>query len=757
MLGGAWFIVQRDYVPADHIARYIHDEPAITALRGTVASAPCDVLPDKGAFGQFSYESPGTRFELEVEAVDAGQGFEAASGRVLVRIKQHDHRPTQGQRIELIGWMSAIGPPQNPDEFDYRAYLKSHGVSGRISLISRGNWWPLEPPPRWTLAGLRRSVGDAAARSLRLGMPEDESQQALLDALLLGRRTGEMADLSASFRAVGLSHVLSISGAHLGILLLLVWTLGRLLIGRPSIVTVLVLLALGLFLLAVPWRTPIIRAAIMAAVFCFGYGFGRRLTGIQVLCTATLMVLVWKPTELFSAGFQLSFGVVGAILLFARPMSLRVMPEPVVQVVHPSAWDIAMRWLVDFFAMSVVAFAVALPLVMHHFQLISPLAVLLSMLAVPVLTAVLAVGYLKMLLGLVSPAVGSILSVPMAWVGASLSGLVVHAQRWPGATIELHSQPSVLWTLSCTSLVVATFAGAFCRRKRVQLVCVLLIAGWACLEQLPRSVMDRGDRPALVLNMFAVGDGSCFLVRSGDETLMFDCGSQGYWQIGERSIIPALNSMGVQRIDTLMLSHADLDHFVGMLDVLDQVAVGQVLVSPDVLREAEANPTRAAGFLVESIRARGYEPTPVEQGWSMTMGDAALELLWPEPGYVSKKNNNNSLVLAFESAGRRVLLNGDIQDDAIRRLLASDRSLSADVTDLAHHGSFVDSSADWLEAVGPRVVLQSAGPRRPDQDRWAELLEQARIERLWTFEQGMVELHINRDGELQWFMHREEQ
>jgi competence protein ComEC len=141
----------------------------------------------------------------------------------------------------------------------------------------------------------------------------------------------------------------------------------------------------------------------------------------------------------------------------------------------------------------------------------------------------------------------------------------------------------------------------------------------------------------------------------------------------------------------------------------------------------------------------------------MTMGDAALELLWPEPGYVSKKNNNNSLVLAIESAGRRVLLNGDIQDDAIRRLLASDRSLSADVTDLAHHGSFVDSSADWLEAVGPRVVLQSAGPRRPDQDRWAELLEQARIERLWTFEQGMVELHINRDGELQWFMHREEQ
>ncbi|MEM9346639.1 MAG: DNA internalization-related competence protein ComEC/Rec2 [Planctomycetota bacterium] len=755
LLGGLWLIVQRDYVASDHIARYIHDEPAIAALRGTVSSPPREIKPDQGTFGAFNYQAPGTLFELDIEAVDPGTGFEPVSGKVLVRIKQHDHRPKLGQRVELIGWMSAIGPTQNPGEFDYRAYLQRRGVSGRISLMSRGNWQPLGPPPRWTLTGVRRALGDAAAASLKLGMPDDEEQQALLDALLLGRRTGEMADLSDSFRAVGLSHVLSISGAHLGILLCLVWALGRLFIGRPSVVTVLVLIVLMFFLLAVPWRTPILRAAIMASVFCFGYGFGRRLTGVQVLSTATLIVLIWKPTDLFSAGFQLSFGVVGGILLFTVAVSRWILPEPEVKVIHPSSWDLVMRWLVDFFAVSVVAFAIAMPVVMYHFQLISPLAVLLSMLALPALTAVLAVGYLKVLVGLVSPAAGSLLAVPMAWAGDSLSGLVTQAQRWPGASITLSSQPSIAWTLGCVAVVIALFAGLFFMRKPALACCVIVLVAWAWFEQRPNSVMAGSGRPALVLNMFAVGDGSCYLIRSGDEALMFDCGSQGYWQIGERSIVPALNALSIKRIDTLMLSHADLDHFVGVLDLLDAVEVGDVLVSPDVLREARDRPTSAAGYLVAAIRKEGYEPRPVEQGWSMTMGDSDLALLWPAPGYASEKNNNNSLVLSIESAGRRVLLNGDIQDEAIQQLLASDQPLKADVTDLAHHGSFVESSPDWLEAVGPSVVLQSSGPRRLDEDRWGALLEQKKIKRFKTFERGMVQLLIKQDGGMQWSTHRD--
>ena len=111
-------------------------------------------------------------------------------------------------------------------------------------------------------------------------------------------------------------------------------------------------------------------------------------------------------------------------------------------------------------------------------------------------------------------------------------------------------------------------------------------------------------------------------------------------------------------------------------------------------------------------------------------------------------------MLLVEAGGRRVLLNGDIQGDAISQLLASDVSLRADVTDLAHHGSFVEESPAWLAAVEPSVVLQSSGPRRLDEDRWGPLLEASGIKRLSTFERGMVELRITPEGELQWSTHR---
>ena len=751
----AWLIVQRDYVADDTVARYIDDEGALARVTGTIASTPRAVSPGGGHFGDFNYRDPGTLFELAIDGVDPGGGFEPASGSILVRLKQHDHRLALGQRIEAVGWLSTIGPTQNPGEFDYRAYLAREGVVGRMTLPRRGNWRELAPPPRFTLMGIRRSVSDAAASALRLGLPHDPVRTGLLEALLLGRRTSDIADLSDSFRAVGLAHVLSISGAHLGILLLLVWGIGRLLLGRPTVVAWIVFAVLVLFMLAVPWRTPIIRAAVMAGVFCVGYGFGRRLRGIEMLAAAALIVLVWKPTDLFSAGFQLSFGAVGGLLLFAKPVSLWMWPEPTVRLIHPTAAQQGARWLVDYVAVSLVAFAVALPLVMYHFQLVSPLAALLSLFALPVLTGLLGVGYLKILLGLFLPSASSLLAMPVAWLADSMMALVEQSGRLPASSFPLANQPSVAWTAAALGVVVALMGGWFRGRWVALLLALVLVVGWGVAQQRARPThLAAAPEPAMELVMFSVGNGSCYLLRSGGEAMMFDCGSQAFLQIGERSIVPALRTLGVDRLEVLMLSHPDLDHYVGALDVIDAVEVGEVVVSQELMRDAAGHPGSAAGFLLAGLRERGYEPVVAGTGWSRSLGAAELELLWPTAGFEADANNDHSLVLRCSAGGRRVLLNGDIQGEAIAALLALGTDLQADVTDLPHHGSWVVESPAWFAAVGPVLVLQSSGPRRVDQDQWAQPLEAAGVPRLRTHTMGMVHVAITRDGRVVWQSHR---
>jgi hypothetical protein len=140
----------------------------------------------------------------------------------------------------------------------------------------------------------------------------------------------------------------------------------------------------------------------------------------------------------------------------------------------------------------------------------------------------------------------------------------------------------------------------------------------------------------------------------------------------------------------------------------------------------------------------------VAAGWREFAGGAELELLWPREDFAPRRANDTSMVLSIRAAGRRLLLNGDIQEEAIDGLLSRNIVLKADITDLPHHGSFVEASPRWFHAVAPSVVLQSTGPARLIVDRWAGMIDPARTRRLISDREGMVEVVAARDGAISW-------
>src|SRR5690606_21516910 len=141
----------------------------------------------------------------------------------------------------------------NPGDRDVRQMFAQRGIDGRLMLPSRSNWSLVsEPGALGALARLRAQVSDGAARSLRLGLPDDPRRTGFLDLILLGRRTADIAELSDAFQKVGLAHILSISGAHLAILMSLVAGAVSLLVRSPPRAAAIVLAVLVLYLLAVP-------------------------------------------------------------------------------------------------------------------------------------------------------------------------------------------------------------------------------------------------------------------------------------------------------------------------------------------------------------------------------------------------------------------------------------------------------------------------------------------------------------------------
>ena len=757
VLSASWFGLRTQVPAADGLGRFLTDESQLAEVTGTLEGEPWLRSRERGAMGAFNWERPVTLGVLRVESVTVAGGAAATvSGKLLLRINRANPSLAAGQRMRARGWLSAVDGPSNPGEIDHRQRLAQRGIIGQLSLEHGGNWQRL-PGPGWSIrrwwSSLRRGTAAAADRSLSLGLEEQPVQRGLLQTLLLGQWSDDLGEVREDFRRVGLAHLLTISGAHLGMLMGIVWMVLRLVVSKPPQAAQGALVVLLAYLMALPVTVPILRSAIMAGTFCIGYGSGRRASGLSLLSVACVVVLLWRPTELFSPGFQLSFGIVAALIVFAKPTSHWLWPPPSIRLLAPSPTETVMRWSVDYLAVSIVAFLVALPLVAYHFQVISPLAILLSVLALPVVWAMLAVGYVKILVGVMLPSGSILLAEPLAWVTDMMLGLVNRASNWPAATLELGHPPPLTWTLASVGLVTAWLAGQFATRRAAMAVAVGLMGSWLLVSQYPPAWAwlgrDRATGDAAALHMFAVGDGSCFVVELGGETIMFDCGSAAYFDVGTQSIVPALRTLGIGRIDTLVLSHADLDHFNGSLDVADAIAIGRVVVSPQLLAEANADADGATAFVVDQLRQRGIEVHTVARGWRETAGDAELEILWPPPELVTRWNNDVSLVMSVRVAGRRLLLSGDVQQLALTAMLEESVDLSADVADLPHHGSFVEASPQWLAAVSPQVVLQSSGRSRLRRDKWQRVLEGRAIERYVTARHGHVTVRVDRSGRIE--------
>src|SRR5262249_36852324 len=155
---------------------------------------------------------------------------------------------------------------------DDRAVMAARGYDGRLSLPARANWTTLVPAPAVPrFQQLRERASDLASASLKLGLPADapgDAQAAFLDALLLGRNSGDLTDLKQSFRRVGLMHLFVISGAHMVMLMGLVWLVVRLLFASPLRASIVVLAILAAYLVVLPAQVPIVRSGVMAALLC---------------------------------------------------------------------------------------------------------------------------------------------------------------------------------------------------------------------------------------------------------------------------------------------------------------------------------------------------------------------------------------------------------------------------------------------------------------------------------------------------------
>ncbi len=761
-LSAAWFTHRIPEASARHAWwQALNNQPI--HLRADLLDAP--TLRDRpaGVLGPFA-DSRSARWTASLLEVNTSAGWQPARG--LVRVTLIDASltpellPRAGQRVEIKGIARAIEPPLNPGEPNRVHLAAQSGELGSITLENASLITPMEPPSG-ALASLRtswrsfRAITSHRAHRALLGDPgpsgEPDEARALLAALILGDEEPELIPLRDLFARFGIVHVLSISGFHFVVMGFVALLAIRLTGDRggwePAILSTVILLYLAIL----PVNAPIWRSAITLLALMVGDAAARRYHPLAILAWVAILLALWRPMDLFSPGFQLSF-LLTAALRELMPRAARAWRTPRVRG-EPRTRPRLTRTqrvtrhltqrLASLTGVSALCWLVALPPSVYHIGLVSVAGIITNAILVPILALLIAVGYVALAIGLLSPALAEFASA--ASIG--LSRVVVWFARILDAPLGIALRlPAVspAWTLAATAATWWLFwTGAW--RERLALAILVPLALWLAIETRLAPPLSR--HTLIRIDTLAVGDGTCHIVRSGRDAILWDCGSLRDG-LGRVAIPRAARALGVRSVPVAIVTHPNLDHFNALIDARAALGLRKIYTCQRFLDVALSRPSGPEAYTLARLKEHGIEFAPLAAGDTLQVGDATLAFLSPRTDADWREHNEHSLVarLTHPDSKRSMLFTGDIQDQAVQHLRALPVPPRADIVEAPHHGSARDEAIDWLRELSASLVVQSTGPKRARDARWDSV--RARSHWLTTCDDGASWVEFRKASEL---------
>jgi len=625
----------------------------------------------------------------------------------LVLLNYYGERSiSPGQRWQFVVRLNKPHGFANPGGFDYEAWLFQQGLAAKGYIrenASNGLLADAVSSPQNLRFLLLKKLSRLTA---------DLQYGGVIQALIMGER-GQISNAQWQlFTDTGTNHLMVISGLHVGFVAGLIYvstgTVARLLpwvllvMPAQKIAAVGAIIAAFAYSFLAGFSLPTQRAVVMISVYMMCIVTARNVSAFSAMGLALVIVLALNPLSVVSAGLWLSFVAVAGLLMSVR-------------TAQNTVWH-------RFIKPQLVVFLALLVPLSFWLQQISFLAPLANLLAIPLI---------------------SLFVVPLCFVAVLLSML-----HEPLALLVFNGIDCLLivlmgilqWLLDRQSgLLTWNFAVYFW----VAYLCAMLACGllllpvknlrWLALPLLaPLFLPGVPKLPAAQVNLSVldVGQGLAVVIQTANHVLVYDTGPKfsDDFSAGDAVLYPALQTLGIDHINMLLVSHGDNDHAGGVEGLLSSIGVGEVLSSA-------------------SLNAVKRTVGACQSGQSWTWDEVKFSILHPAPELVAN-GNDSSCVLLVELADQAILLPGDIEEKAERRLLRDHgERLASTVLVAPHHGSNTSSSLSFITRVQPELVIFSSGyqnrfghPSATVQRRYQRIGAQSYN----TADYGMISLSLRR-------------
>ena len=652
------------------------------------------------------------------------RNLQAATGKILLRMKgPWPENLAPGDRLAVRATIKRPEGGRSPGVFDYARYLAEKDIWITGFIRSAAHLHRLEETPskvrslRYFPERLRAKISE------RIDAAVAGAKRGVYRAILIGDYSQVDDATMEAFKGSGTLHILSVSGLHMTVIgsflyLSLYWLLSRsewLLLRYPvrKIAAFLSLPVLVFYSLLAGMNTPVLRAVIMSGLVIVALCTDRRKSPSTLLAFAAIVVLAVDPLPLFTASFQLSFTAVLAILFLYPALQKIILPDS--SRPSPTIRGKIVNWLIAGLLVSVVATLATAPITLYFFNRFSTVGIVANLVVEPLICLwSLPAGFIAIPLLFIAPE----LSDQCFVIGSIGLDGALYAVRFfaalPGATLWLPSPAMWLMLLYLAALFGITYLTA---RKSSSIVRGLpvLLGLFLLMISAPRLIAPKPP-DSLQVTFLDVGQGSSTLLQypSGMNILIDGggpaYGSKGSPSVGERTIAPFLWHDGIRKLDAIVITHPDADHYNGLDFIVNHFSPSTIWVRDTVGHD---NSFKRLMKLATERKIRVVVP---EKGQRFGSDGGYLECVEnlaagriPITPAENRQDANSGLVLKACGDDSCTLFPGDIGKNDEMSLVNAEYGLAADFLLAPHHGSRTSNSSEFLTAVSPKVILVSAG------------------------------------------------
>lgn len=591
-----------------------------------------------------------------------------------------------GSEIEFTGTLIPVTEMRNPGQFDYKEYLKSKMIFVQVRMDSLITEKEIKGVLHWSW--WREEAQKQVDKNF------DKETAPIAKALLLGNKQDLEGDSKQAFARAGLSHILAVSGLHVGFIVAPFWLLIPLFWMKKygkHIGLFILIVVLWFYAGLTGFSASVLRASVMAIFLTWGKLFRKSPDSLNLTAAAAIALLVIRPSQLFEIGFQLSFSAV-CIILLILPVIQRTLPY----------W-MRIRWYAKPLMVVIVSIVVQLglyPLQVFYFGEVSVISPVANALFVPLLGLIVPFSLICILISSVITAAGIFLNTPSVFFLKAMTLFVEWSADLGWTWMEMDSPPLLLFPLWIGMILfIASWRVPEVKWKLLNLALVLI-----CIIQI-QSIFEQTIRKDLKVTFFDVGQGDAALIQTPNgKNLLIDTGiwNPGY-NSGTSVLLPFFEDQGIEKLDAVILSHPHADHIGGIISLIDGIKIDTIYNSGFEYD---------SGLYQRYLEKASEKAIPVKE---LSLGDqistdpsVLLLVLGPDGMVHNKDPNQHSVILELVYGETEILFTGDAGEEQERRLTEEySIMLNTDILKVGHHGSRTSSGADFLKLVKPEIAVVS--------------------------------------------------